>query len=481
MRADNLICGDPVGIQRCSVRALASRFQSNPTQRYPYLHELETSVLQPLKDMKVFRATRTNSKAEDPFAAHRMSGDTRKQRVQRLLQLSVVLWLVLGSRILIAQEHLKASYEAAQELFQRGEDERADAAFRKLVAETDPLRSALLGKTTSPEDRDLLGIYTQVQATANNYLGLIAAHQTRFAEAAQQFARVLALQPDFPDADFNFGLALFFSQNYSRAVAPLEQAGARAPANLKVKRYLGLTYVQIEEYSKATPLLEEVRSQHPDDPDVLLALATAWAHTKHFSESQQILQGLLTSEPGSASLHLLRGQVYAAAFQTREAEQEFQSALQFDPNLATVHFYLGMLRLKAGRLQDAQGEFEAELVSHPQEARAQYHLAFVLLAQQKSVQAIPLLRRVIAEQPDYAEAHYSLGKVLLEQSNLNEAIQHLETATRLDSGESYSHYQLARAYVQAGRSADAQREFKITQQLEVVERSGFSRDEEQGR
>ena len=97
-----------------------------------------------------------------------MSGNMPGKRFRRLLRVSLILSLVLGGGVLTAQERLKASYEAAQKLFQGGDDEQAEVAFRKLEAETDRLRSALLRNTTSQNDRDLLGIYTEALASTHN-------------------------------------------------------------------------------------------------------------------------------------------------------------------------------------------------------------------------------------------------------------------------------------------------------------------------
>jgi Flp pilus assembly protein TadD len=93
------------------------------------------------------------------------------------------------------------------------------------------------------------------------------------------------------------------------------------------------------------------------------------------------------------------------------------------------------------------------------------------LALQQGDKAIPLLQQVVTEQPGYAQAHYSLGKALLQNGNLQESIAHLETATRLDPSRTYSHYQLARGYQRAGRAAQAEKEFKITHELESKQNS----------
>jgi Flp pilus assembly protein TadD len=364
------------------------------------------------------------------------------------------LYCSIFTASLYCQEQLIISHDDARKLFERGEDDQAGAAFRALLADTEKKRTVLSKKPhaeRSRRDTELLSFYTRILASGHNFLGLIATRHEGFTEAARQFAAVRVLQPDFPDADFNHGLALFGAQRYSEAIAPLEQALLREPSNARVKKYLGLVYTETGQYEKAAKLLEAIRSSESDDPRVPLALGKALARLNRLGESRQVFEELFKSQPESAESHLMWGQIFAAQSQSREAEDEFRRALELDPKVPAAHFFLGMLSLSTERLETARQEFAAELASHPEDSRARYHLAFVML---------------VSEQPGYAQAHYSLGKALLQQGNTRESIGHLEAATRLDPSRTYSHYQLARAYQRASRTAEAEKEFKITHELE---------------
>jgi tetratricopeptide (TPR) repeat protein len=397
--------------------------------------------------------------------------------------LGLVLLSIPGAGVVRCQERLetlKASYEAAQTLFQQGRDDQAADAFRALLQDADRDRATLIKKKPvqlSVHDREVLRIYTQFLAGGHNFLGLIAARHEQFDEAARQFAEVQTLQPSFPDVDFNLGLALFSSRQFSEALGNLERALQHDPSNTKIKKYTGLTEVEAGQYEKGVTLLTEV-AHETADPYVLLALGTALARSNRMEESKQVFEELLKSQPESAETHLLWGQVFAAQLQSQEAEGEFRRAIELDPKVASAHFFIGVLDLKAGKLEEAEREFSAELAGHTGDARARYHLAFAQLAQQKPEQAITLLREVVAEQPRYAEAQYSLGKALLQQEDIAGAIEHLEAATKLDAKKSYSHYQLARAYQRAGRNEEAQKEFKTTHELERAEKSNPAHDRE---
>ncbi|TAM84438.1 MAG: tetratricopeptide repeat protein [Acidobacteria bacterium] len=313
--------------------------------------------------------------------------------------------------------------------------------------------------------KKLLSIYGQVLVNGHNYLARIAVSEGKFGEAAQQFAQVGKLQPDYPEVDYRQGLALFKADQFAQAEKPLENALARNPIDAPTQKYLGLTYFELGKYDDAIKLLRQARSSLVDDPEVLLALGGALARTHHDQDAQQVFADLMKSHPDSAGVHILLGKAYAAQGQMPQAEQEFRRALELSPEAPTAHLYLGLLKMQEGQMGEAGKEFKSELQVNPADVEARYNLAFVLLKQQKAAEAVPLLRQVIREKPAYAEAHYSLGKTLLEQGDTEEAISELRKAVQLDPQKAYSHYQLGRAYMLVGQRGEAQKEFELTRNL----------------
>jgi hypothetical protein len=102
---------------------------------------------------------------------------------------------------------------------------------------------------------------------------------------------------------------------------------------------------------------------------------------------------------------------------------------------------------------------------------SKYHLAYSLLERKTGIdEALSLLRAVIATRYDYADARYQLGKVMVERGELSEAIYQLETAANIEPKKDYIHYQLSIAYRRVSRTADADRELKLYQELKAENR-----------
>ena len=123
-----------------------------------------------------------------------------------------------------------------------------------------------------------------------------------------------------------------------------------------------------------------------------------------------------------------------------------------------------------GALARGAKQFQAELAIQPGDPDATYHLGFVDLQQSKMDDAKKLFEQVIAADPDYANAQYQLGKILLDRGQLQDAVPHLEAAARLSPDKEYVHYQLQAAYRKESRTADADRELAVYQELKTKSR-----------
>ena len=157
-------------------------------------------------------------------------------------------------------------------------------------------------------------------AREHNDRGLFAYRDRRFADAAREFETVRALDPAFPDADLNLGLALF----------------------------------QAREYQSAIDALRRARAAHPDSPELLFALGTSLARTRQNTEAHRVFEEFLRVQPDTAQWHLFWGDAYASQNQVDKAAQEFRRAIELDPKIASAHFGLGILAL--GTLDDKPNE-----------------------------------------------------------------------------------------------------------------------------
>lgn len=328
------------------------------------------------------------------------------------------------------------------------------------VAESNPVDDK-----TATDLQNGAAYYAKVVASAHNNVGLLRAERQDFRAAAEQFAQAATWDPQLPDISFNWGLACYKAELYTKAIPPLESELRINPNNVSARQLLGMSYFMTDGFSRASELLSEVISVKQNDATLYYTLAVSLIKEARRDEANRVIQQMVAMSGSSPQLHILLGQAYYEQGDTTKSLEELAAALALDAKTRLAHYYTGLVHLKAGKFESAAQEFESELTINPSDVQAKYHLAFVLLASQKSEQGIKLMREIVQLKPDYAEAHYELGKALLQQGDVKGAIPSLEIAAKLKPGESYVHYQLGRAYLQAGRKAEGESHIETSKQL----------------
>jgi tetratricopeptide (TPR) repeat protein len=231
---------------------------------------------------------------------------------------------------------------------------------------------------------------------------------------------------------------------------------------------LGLALLESGRPRDAAERLEAALTRRPDDPDLLYYLSHA-----HDQLSKQLFEKLRQSHPESARTHQITAEALAAAGNREAAEKHFRAALASRADLRGVHYALGDLLLQAGDYERAEVEFRAETQLAPGAAAAAYKLGFVLANQGRTEEAIAELRRADRLQPDMPETLLELGKALNAAGDAKAAepvLRRLLTAESAGGLAEAAHFQLAQAYRKLGRSADAEREMKLFNELRDARR-----------
>jgi tetratricopeptide (TPR) repeat protein len=219
--------------------------------------------------------------------------------------------------------------------------------------------------------RDNVAKFPQAPRGHNN-LALALQQQGRFAEAGEQFARAVALDPDYITARYDWGVELL---DHGRLLEAIEQ------------------------FAAAVRLA-------PDYADAHLNLGTALLRAGRAAEAVPHFETALHLAP-AADAHYNLGVALVGLGRDREAAEHFQSALRLNP-----------------RLPAAQEQFHRTLEKLNRDA--------VALAQNGQLEAAAeQLRAILHLLPEDADAHANLGNVLLLGSRPREALAEFEQAARL--------------------------------------------------
>jgi tetratricopeptide (TPR) repeat protein len=341
----------------------------------------------------------------------------------------------------------------------------ADATARVDVAGNANLDAEQRATATKEEDllRPILGQSYSDLATAEAIQHNYSTALTHY-EAAEQW------DPDIPDLEKNLGQAAYKVENYPEAIHGLSLAVKQDPDTMPLRAMLGMAYYQTQKYGDAATAFYPLGEAGMHDSNVGYAWAYSLARTGDFKDATQVLEIYQSGSLSNEGL-LIVGQLWTDIGDFDRAIATLRQILASDPTFPRVHYTIALADIRAGKWSDARTELNAELVRAPGDPDAMYNLGFVDMQESKNDDALKRFEQVIAKHPDYANAQYQIGKILLDRGQLQTAVPHLEAAARLSPEKDYMHYQLQKAYRGVGRTADADRELAVYQQLEAKARA----------
>ena len=171
-----------------------------------------------------------------------------------------------------------------------------------------------------------------------------------------------------------------------------------------------------------------------------------------------------TSGAGTAEVHAGKGAELMLSGSFPEAQAEFERALALDPRLPRARLQLGACLFAQGLNDLARGEFERLLKEAGDAPAIEYYLGRLDLLSDDHAGAIRRLTPLAAD-PAYPQASFYLGMACVSSGDVKSGLRWLEQAVKLNPRDFRVHYRLARAYALAGRSAEADREFKLYSQF----------------
>ncbi|HZD48907.1 MAG TPA: tetratricopeptide repeat protein [Silvibacterium sp.] len=319
-----------------------------------------------------------------------------------------------------------------------------------------------LAKTQEDDLRIILGQSYSDLATAE-------AMQRNYTIALSHYQAAEHWNPTIDNLSRNLGECAFRAGNYPEAIRGFSAALKEQPEQLPIRAKLGAAYFGAEKYADAAKTFAPLGVAGMQDGTVGYAWAASLARLGQMKEASDVLNQYEGVALPNDTL-LLVGQLWTEIGDYNRAVIILHRALQADPTLRKAHFYAGLAYIRWEHWPEAENELHAELAIQPGDPDATYHLGFVALQESKTDEAAKLFEQVIAAHPEYANAQYELGKILLDHGQLQDAVPHLEAAARLSPDKEYVHYQLQAAYRKESRTADADRELAVYQELKTKSR-----------
>ena len=147
------------------------------------------------------------------------------------------------------------------------------------------------------------------------------------AEAA--YRRVLAKDPNSPDANRGLAHVLIKRKQYPEAETLLRAALEKSPDDPALTAQLA-TVLAAQDKAEALPLLEKLHGAHPKDNAITSMLAAVLADAGDYTGSDHLYVSLLAETPNDAGLEVAHGQNLIRELHYAEAFAAFDKATQID-------------------------------------------------------------------------------------------------------------------------------------------------------
>lgn len=307
---------------------------------------------------------------------------------------------------------------------------------------------------TPPPDAEDAGLPTDplTQLELSEALDLQGA--SRMDESIEVLERVLAREPENPDALHLLGMARFAQGRREEGVALVEQAVKGAPGFGVAVSNLGGMLRIMNRAGEALALLRRRTDAEPQDAQAHRALGSALLAQGDLAGAATQMALAVQLDPDDAAAHAGLAVVRLRQQRYHEAEASLRQALGLRPAEAELHMNLGVALRFLGKADEAIGSLRVALLLRPAFPEARLNLAVTLLERGRAEEAEEHLRQALATDPRRGEAHLVMGFLQLNREETEAGIASLKLAVETLDDPTPAYSVLAPRLVGAEHAAD---------------------------
>lgn len=291
--------------------------------------------------------------------------------------------------------------------------------------------------------------------------------QGKFDEAIAELENLFAKHPGARGIAHELGTVYYKKGDYLNAAANLKKALLEDPADNEALQLLGISSYLAGRPVDAIGPLEKVQTWYPSaNVDAAYILGICYIQTKDYPSARKAFAKMFGVPPDSAASYLFTARMLLRQDFAPIAEEYAKKAVELDPKLPLAHSLLGEIYLYKSRLPEATEQFQKELELNPGDAAVYYKLADAYSRAQKYEDAEKLLQRSIWLDATSTGPYILMGKVLEKKGEPLLAARALQRALAMDPNNPIPHHLLGLAYRELGRIEEADRELKLSEQLQ---------------
>lgn len=302
------------------------------------------------------------------------------------------------------------------------------------------------------------------RADVRSNLGAAYARLGRHTEAIEQYQKALAAGNDDPAIRFNLGLALLKAARFADAGQELARVVELQPDNKNAVLLLAECQLQQGQSGKAVELLSPHEADWGEDRAFAYLLGSALVREDQLERGQVYIDRVLRGGD-SAEARLLMGAAQLRADNPMAARDELNRAAELNPALPGVYSLLGQALQRMADAPAAEEAYKRALEQDPNDFDANLQLGNMRRDAGRYDEARAYLTRAARLRGEDLSVLHALGSLHLATGDYPKALEALEPLVARAPDFQQGHALLAMAYARLGRTSDAERERAIAQKL----------------
>ncbi len=320
---------------------------------------------------------------------------------------------------------------------------------------------------------DVLGAIAAYQASLNlnpdnpgahSNLGAAYVKLGRYEDAIREYRTAVEADPKNPAFQFNLGLAYYKSAQIPQAAETFARVIAVQRDHLNARLLLGDCYLQMGRFQDTIDALALWQDSYGDSPAFAYILGSALIETDRLDQGQVLIDRIF-SKGESAEAHLLMATVHLRRTDNPAALDELQKAAALNAKLPLVHSLMGRALLRTGDQEGAAKAFAAELVNNPNDFQANLEIGDLKKREQKFDEAEPYIRRALRMRPQDPTARFSLAGLHVSRGETEPARVVLESIVADSPTFTEAYVLLATVYYRLQRREDGDRMRAVIEKL----------------
>jgi tetratricopeptide (TPR) repeat protein len=295
------------------------------------------------------------------------------------------------------------------------------------------------------------------RAEFHDVLGVILHLEGDDKQAAEEFRKALAIDPELRSAQLNLALLSRKGEDLGEATAQLQKQLAACTGDdcAAMTFQLAVLYYHQKKVDKAAATLAAVKESNRDER-LCRHLALFYRELQEWDKAIAVLEWAaknLVLEPQTeyelAETYLLAGRY------TRAIECFTALVPKWRENPWRLHYQTGYAWLEQNNLDEAKACFERSIKSKSDNVAARGLLAFVLNRKGNAAAARELWQKNLGDDPSNPVLWVNMGLSLERERRFEEALTHYQKAAALTPGDKEVQINIGNAYMGLERYTDA--------------------------